>query len=344
MPTITHAQLATQSLKPVYVLASDDNLLRQEARDNLRKRALQAGFNEREVFHLDQPNQVAALFASLDHLSLFSSKSVIEAYHASGKFDDAMLKALMRYLERPSTDKLLIFLTDKLTQAQQKTRWYKAIESAGDCVLLRSPSANELPNWIMTRAKSLGLNLAPGSVNMLAELTQGNLLATHQALQKLLLLAPAGTITPTHIMAATSDQARFDVFDLSNAVLAGQAAAACRALHVLRDTGTEATLVLWALTRELRELGELLFQQQQGVPIATALQKQWQQRRPLLKAALTRLNLPRIQHLLQQAEQIDLSIKGVGYANSWDLLEHLTLQMALPHEKSSTHRAARRHV
>lgn len=344
MPSITIAQLAAQPLKPVYLLASDEPLLRQEARDLLRTRARQAGFEGCESFHFDQPGQSDALFAALDSYSLFSDKSVLEAYHASGKFDDNLLKRLLHYLEHPAEDKLLIFLTDKLTQAQQKARWYKAIESMGDCVLLRAPSPQELPSWIQQRAKRIGLNLTAPSVSLLAELTQGNLLATQQALEKLKLLSPSGAITPERVFAATSDQARFDVFDLTNAVLAGQAAAGCRALHNLRDTGTEATLVLWALTRELRECGELLFQQQQGVPLATLLQKQWQQRRPLLKAALSRLSLKRISALLAQAEQIDLAIKGMSHANSWDLLEQLTLQMALPHEQATTYRSARRHV
>lgn len=344
MPTISVSQLVSQPLKAVYVIASDDVLLRQEARDALRQRAKQAGFTERESFHLDATGQGDALFASLDHLGLFSDKSMVEAYHPNAKFDDALLKALTRYLARPAPDKLLVFLTDKLTQAQQKARWYKAIEAAGYCVIVRSPTAAELPAWIQGRAKSLGLALAPASVTLLAELTQGNLLATHQALQKLVLLAPTGPVAPEQVLAATSDQARFDVFDLSNAVLGGQAAAACRALRVLRDTGTDATLVLWALTRELREVGALLYQQQQGIPTAELLQKQWQQRRPLLKAALTRFTLVRIQSLLQHAEQIDLAIKGVTHDSAWDLLEHLTLQMALPHEKTTTHRAARRHV
>ena len=46
---------------------------------------------------------------------------------------------------------------------------------------------------------------------------------------------------------SVADSARFDVFQLSEAVLAGTAARALRVLAGLRAEGTEPTLVLWAL-------------------------------------------------------------------------------------------------
>ena len=89
---------------------------------------------------------------------------------------------------------------------------------------------------------------------MLAERTEGNLLAAHQELEKLRLLAPAGNITSETVLASVADSARFDVFRLSEAVLEGEADRALRVLAGLRSEGTEQTLVLWALTKALRDL------------------------------------------------------------------------------------------
>jgi len=343
MPTITLAQLSTQPLKSIYLLASDDTLLQQEARDTLRARAKQAGFTERETHHLD-PGQGPGLFLSLKNLSLFSEKTFVEAQYPSAKFDDAMLKQLVEYTQDLPKDKILVFLTDKLTSAQQKTRWYKTIEAAGHCVIIRSLSKTELPAWIQARAKQYALKLEMASVTLLTELTEGNLLATDQALQKLRLLYPSESISPEKLLDATNNNARFDVFDLTEATLSGQAAQASRTLTTLRDTGTEPTLVLWALTRELRELSDLLNRQKQGVPLAELLQKKWQQQRLLLKSALARFTPVKIDALLLMAEQADLAIKGLDEANAWDLLEKLMLTMALTHEKQNTHRLARRHL
>ena len=51
-----------------------------------------------------------------------------------------------------------------------------------------------------------------------------------------------------------ADSARFNVFSLVDKAMEGEAQSACRTLRGLRDEGTEATVILWALTRELRTL------------------------------------------------------------------------------------------
>src|SRR5205807_1734023 len=56
------------------------------------------------------------------------------------------------------------------------------------------------------------------------------------------------------VLAGVADSARFDVFGLGEAVLKGEAARALRVLAGLRAEGTEPTLVLWALSRALRDV------------------------------------------------------------------------------------------
>ena len=64
-------------------------------------------------------------------------------------------------------------------------------------------------------------------------------------------------MTPEVVRASVADSARFDVFQLGEAALAGDAARALRMLGGLRAEGSEATLVLWALSRTLRDLWSL---------------------------------------------------------------------------------------
>ena len=86
-------------------------------------------------------------------------------------------------------------------------------------------------------------------MELLAERTEGNLLAAHQELEKLKLSRGAGRSPPTAILASVADSARFDVFQLGEAVLAGDTERALRMLAGLRGEGIEPTLVLWALTQ-----------------------------------------------------------------------------------------------
>ena len=144
---------------------------------------------------------------------------------------------------------------------------------------IRAIGKKELPGWINTRAKQKNIMLERDSILLLSELTEGNLLATQQALEKIQLLYPKETITPDKVMQAISDSARFHVFDFANLWLSGDTKAALRCLHGLKETGTEATLALWAICRELRELIKIADEHRQGTPLQQVLQRQWQSRR-----------------------------------------------------------------
>ena len=115
--------LQKKKLAPIYLIASDVSLLKQEARDALRKAARSGGFQERQTEFVEAGFDWTNFFANQQNLSLFSDKVYIELHHPSAKFDDKAVKALKSYLENPAEDKLLVILSDKLTTAQQKARW-----------------------------------------------------------------------------------------------------------------------------------------------------------------------------------------------------------------------------
>ena len=76
------------------------------------------------------------------------------------------------------------------------------------------------------------------ALELLAARTEGNLLAAHQELTKLTLLAQGQRITAEAVLASVADSARFDVFQLGEAVLAGETRA--RAAHARRACGPRA--------------------------------------------------------------------------------------------------------
>ena len=96
----------------------------------------------------------------------------------------------------PPPDKVLLIITSKLTGAQQKTKWYKAVSKAWVTITIWPIKANELIAWVSNRMKKAMLNFNTDSAKLLAELTQGNLLAANQAVEKLRLLYPKQAITP----------------------------------------------------------------------------------------------------------------------------------------------------
>ena len=67
----------------------------------------------------------------------------------------------------------------------------------------------------------------PGGRALLAERVEGNLLAAHQEIEKLALLHAGGTVGADEVLAAVANSARYDVFQLGEAALDGDAARAC---------------------------------------------------------------------------------------------------------------------
>lgn len=315
----------SEAIKPIYLLASDIPLLRQEARDNLRSTAYQQGFKDREKYAVESGFNWTDFFTALNHYNLFSEKTFIELEYPSGKFDNKTSSNLLSYLESPAPDKTLLILTDKLTASQQKTRWYQAIQKNGSVIPLPPVYKNNLPHWIRERARKAQLSLSNESIYLLSELTQGNLLATQQAIEKLALLHnTTQTITPNDVLNAVNDNAQFTVFDLSNALLEGNAVHALRILKTLTEQQTEPTLILWAICREIRQLATLM-QQSRHTPLENLLQKQWASRRGLLKNALNQLTQDQLNQLLLLSNKADKIMKGACIGKIEETLENIVL-------------------
>ena len=177
-----------------------------------------------------------------------------------------------------------------------------------------------------------GLEADADALELLAARTEGNLLAAQQELTKLALLAQGQRISAQTVLASVADSARYDVFQLGESVLAGEAPRALRMLAGLRAEGTEPTLVLWALAKSLRDV----WSTQSG---GGGRPQSWQ--RPGAAAALAQAQrrAPRLsfKDLARRASRADRMIKGRLPGDAWDelalLAGELCAQPAMPRLK-----------
>src|SRR5699024_217870 len=136
----------------------------------------------------------------------------------------------------------------------RKNAWYKKLGTAGVAMFAWPVARQQLPGWIQQRAQNRGVQLARDAAQLLAELTEGNLLACAQEIDRLALLHGTATVTAADVAAAASDQARFGMFDLPAKAIAGDGARALQSLSRLQEAGVEEVPILWALVRETRLL------------------------------------------------------------------------------------------
>ena len=189
--------------------------------------------------------------------------------------------------------------------------------------------AAELPGWIQARLQQTNLRADAAAVRLLAESTEGNLLATQQAVIKLHLLYPGQAIGVKEMSEVISDSAQFNVFELSPYLLRGDGRGVLRALHHLRASDAEPTLVLWLLAKECRDLFGMAERLAQGQPLSAVTAGQWSTLQPLYQAALKRVNTTKLKQLLSACHAADQIIKGVAPGQVWPALTQISLDLAL---------------
>lgn len=323
----THLQ---KRLLPLYVISGDEPLLTSEAAEAVRSAARNAGFSERQVLHVEAGFDWAALGAAADSLSLFAERRLIELRMPSGKPGDAGAKALSAYAERPSEDNLLLVITGKLDTRQQQSKWFKALDAAGAVVQAWPVAAKALPEWVARRMRERGMQPSAEAARLIAERVEGNLLAAAQEVEKLRLLCSEGPVDAEQVREAVADSSRYDVFELADTAMAGDAGRAARIVYGLKGEGVEPPLVLWALAREIRVLASMAGEMERGASAEGVLgaHKVWPKRRAVVGTALRRHNAARWQALLVRAARIDRMIKGMAVGNPWDELVQLALLVA----------------
>ena len=316
-------------LAPVYLFCGEEPWQHGEAVRMVRAHALAQGF-EREVLDQEANFDWSALAAAADALSLFASRRLIELRLGAAALGQEGGAAVRRYCERATPDTMLLMVAPQLDRKDLKTKWAQEVERAGALVQVWPLEGVRLIAWLGDRLAAAGFQPAPGVAALLAERVEGNLLAAVQEIEKLRLLREPGPLDDAGLLAAICDNARFDLFDLTDASLAGDRARVARVLGGLVGEGTAAPLVLWVLARELRLLGAVAHAQAQGRDPARTLGEQRvpEMRHAASLGAVRRLPLARVQALLRRCAEADWAIKGLSTADPWLLLHRIADTLA----------------
>ncbi len=301
----------------IWLVAGDEPLQVAECADAIRGAARRAGCAEREVHFVERGFDWSEFRQTLDSRSLFSDKRLIELRMPTGKPGDQGSKLLSEVAGRADQDLFLLVLTERLSAPVGQ--WVSAIESNGVYVTVYLPEGARLLQWLAGRCQRAGLNMDDNALQWLGSRVEGNLLAAQQEIDKLALLHGGERITADAMQAAVADSARFDVSQLAEAALRGDAARALRTLSGLRAEGTESTLVLWSLAREI----EALVNERAGNG-----KRGW--RPPALtqafETALRRLARIPLARLSFRAMRVDRMIKGRMAGDPWDELAQLATE------------------
>ena len=322
-----------QKLLPIYIISGNEPLLVQEYALMIHEAAQAKGYEDKQVFQSESGFDWQHFYESANSLSLFSQLQRIDLRIPNGKPGDKGGKILLQYASQPNPDTLLLVTLPKVDGSTQKTKWFKALEQSGAHIQVWPLESHQFAPWLKQRAAQSQLTLTPTALELLSNQVDGNLLAAAQEIEKLKLLAPEGPIDEQVIENSVGNNARYDAFQLCDSALQGNAKRCMTILNNLKGEGSEPTLILWALSKDIRALHELVFAQQKGEAPNTVYKKQgiWPKRQGFFQKAMSQHSVQSCQALIHQAHNIDKSIKGVSQQDIWLELTNLVLGLSGVH-------------
>ena len=319
----------------------DEPLLAQEAADAIRAAARAAGYTERSSHtvagaHFDW----SAVLAAGGSLSLFADRQIVEIRIPSGKPGKDGSVALQQIAESAdgNDSTLTLVFLPRLDKMTRSGAWFAALEGHGVTIQVDPVERAALPQWIAQRLAQQGQRVKAGeegqrTLQFFADRVEGNLLAAHQEIQKLALLHPPGELGWEQVEAAVNNVARYDVFKLSEAVLAGNAPRVARMLEGLQAEGEAEVLVHYTLAEDIRALKRVKDAMDAGRPLPMALRENriWGPRERAFERVLPRLDARLLTRLLRAAHTVDGIVKGLKQpdwpASGWQSLQRLALML-----------------
>ena len=311
----------------VILINSNEPLLLEEALDAVRPIFAEHGFAERVKHQLERGFDWSALGGAGQTMSLFSQRRLIEL-RVPKSLDTASTKALTEYCDNPPADDILIVMVALLNKRQRATKWFQAVTVKSWVVDGYEISSEQFPRWLKERIQSRALRVENGVIELLCEQLEGNVLAAAQEVDKLQVLAKEGALTLQLVSESLADQARFDVYALSDMCLQGNLARVLRIKNRLQSEGVEPVIVVWALAREARTLCALAAGLRAGQNKAMLFKQHriWSKRETLFNGALQRLSLHDCHRILEQVAHLDQTIKGqrtLQVGSAWFQIEQL---------------------
>jgi len=336
---IYHNQLTqtlAQGFKPVWLVFGDEPWQKVNSIATIKAHVQQQGFNEVIRFSADNKFDWQQVIEEYQSLSLFANQRIIEVEFTSEKvkIDVNSNKKLLELSElitknNSFQDVVLILHGPKLDGANVNKKWFKAFTQLGCYLPLYDIETKALPRWLQNQAKNINVNLAPELSLLLIELFEGNLPALEQELQKLSLLFGTKQISLSDAEQLVIKQAKFNPFQIIDALLAGNCKKCITMLDQLQQEGTTAGQVIWVFHKEFNQLYAMLDKLAQGYQLNDVYKEYrvWDKRKPLYQHALTHITLKDIKQSISRLADIDLISKTSSDFNAFILLADLCVTL-----------------
>ena len=247
------------SITGVFILLGEEAQLIDEAR---------AAINKKTTFDMVEKADLAAI-TNVDSAdskilqnrggSLFGSGACCYEIQGYGKPPDAAINALQKFAPEITAPDLLIVtiygVEGRLLARDRKgykTAWVRDITALGVHAVARRLDEENTAIWCRRWVAKENLSIDDNSIRWLAQHTEGNLAVAKQCLYKIKI--SGGSADIEYITTILSGGARYNIFHLVEAAVAGSGNKALSILNALLDINEPPTLVAWAIANAISSI------------------------------------------------------------------------------------------
>jgi DNA polymerase-3 subunit delta len=317
-------ELDAGRVRPAYLLAGDEPLLRDDALAAIEAAVLADGprdFNlERLEVGRNSPGRLEEALASLPIMAERRLVVLRETEGRGAKLDAAWGSVIEAWVSAAdaASSTVLVVLASKV---DKRNRWVKSFRDPALLVVCEAPKkARELAGFLAAESRRQGVDLDPEAAALLADRVGPQLLLLRQEIEKASLLAgPGERVERRHVEQAVSAVAEEPIWDLTDAIGEGRVADAVGLLSRLLAQGAAPPAILGALASHFRRLVRAGQGESVGGPPFVVRKLEQQARRYPSR---------RLEICLRAIHRADVELKGGSVLRPERALEQLVLGLA----------------
>ncbi|MBJ21711.1 MAG: DNA polymerase III subunit delta [bacterium] len=318
------AELAEGKVRPAYLLAGAEALLRDDALAAIETAVLAGGPRDFNVDRLEVGRVTPGrLEEALDHLPIMAERRLVVLRETEGrgaKLDASWGSVIESWLSRvdATTASVLVLISAKV---DKRNKWVKGFRDPAALVECDAPKkTRELAGFLAQEAIRQGIDLESEAAALLVDRIGPQLLMLRQEIEKAALLAgPGETVTRKHVAMVVSAVAEEPIWDLTDAIGQGRVANAVHILSRLLAQGAAPPAILGALASHFRRLLRVGHGESVAGPPFVVRKLETQARRYPARRLVT---------CLRAIHRADVELKGGSVMRSERALEQLVLGLA----------------
>ena len=264
--------LKAGKVQGAYLFEGVEENIKAATLQSLRKAILPEGMEELNESVMDAP-ATDAIIAACETLPFLAEKRLVivrEHPALTGRADAD--ERLISYIPNVPESAVLVFLCRGKADARKKL--FTAIKKANGIVTFAPLTDAELNGWIVKTFAGLGKTVSPQTASVLAFTVGSDTALLRREIEKLASLAgDRDTVTELDVHAVATRSVECTVFEMVDAVVAGQQGKAFGLLRDMLTTGSDRLGILAMLLRQFRLMQHIKIMQFEKLPAGEIKQR-----------------------------------------------------------------------